>query len=239
MKIKLKNFNKKSKKNTVNSATLSEKSKFAIVESYKAARTNIMFSLSASDDKIFAVTSFSKGEGKSTASANLAISFSKMEKRVLLVDCDLRRPNVHNIFKVNNSIGLSNVIGKMVNFEEAVKRDVLSNLDILPSGTVPPNPSELMCSGSFVELIEKLKDEYDYIIFDTPPIGVVSDALLLKDLIAGFVIVVRERSSTHGDLRQLLDGVKLAGSKVLGVLKVGCVSSTKRGKKSYYYYQYY
>jgi capsular exopolysaccharide synthesis family protein len=236
MKFKI---NKKSKSTSKNISELSDKSKFAIVESYKAARTNIMFSLSASNKKIFAVTSYSKGEGKSTASANLAISFSKMEKRVLLIDSDLRRPNIHNIFKVDNHVGLSNVIGKMVTFEDAVKRDVLTNLDIMPSGTVPPNPSELMCSSSFISLVEKLQEEYDYIIFDTPPIGVVADALLLKDLIAGFVVVVRERSTTHGDLQKLIDSVKLADSKVLGLLEVGCTSSSKRGKKSYYYYQYY
>ena len=240
MKIKLFNKNKKNSKNTeFNSDTLSDKSKFAIVESYKAARTNIMFSLSADDNKIFAVTSYSKGEGKSTVSANLAISFSKMEKRVLLVDCDLRRPNVHNIFKVENSKGLSNVIGKMITFDDAVHRNALPNLDIIPSGTVPPNPAELMCSSSFVELVEQLSDQYDYIIFDTPPIGVVADALLLKDLIAGFVVVVRERSTTHGDLQSLLDSIKLADSKVLGFVEVGCTYNAKKGKKGYYYYQYY
>lgn len=240
MKIKL--FNrKKNNKGVVDGPdfALSDKSKFAIVESYKSARTNIMFSLSASDKKVFAVTSYSKGEGKSTVSANLAISFSKMEKKVLLIDCDLRRPNVHNIFKLDNSAGLSNVIGKMVGFEDAVNRDVLNNLDIITAGTIPPNPSELMCSSTFVDLIDELSQEYDYIIIDTPPIGVVADALLLKDLIAGFVVVVRERSTTHGDVQKLLDSVKLADSKVLGMITVGCSMSKKRSKKGYYYYQYY
>ncbi len=95
-----------------------------------------MFSLSAKEKKCFAVTSYSKGEGKSTASANLAISFSKMEKRVLLIDCDLRRPNIHNIFKLDNKNGLTNVIGKMIEVDEAVRHDVLPNLDILPAGTI-------------------------------------------------------------------------------------------------------
>ena len=113
MQIKLSKKNKGSEKKATSSEALSDKSKFAIVESYKSARSNIMFSLSAEDQKVFAVTSYSKGEGKSTVSANLAISFSKMERRVLLIDCDLRRPNVHNIFKLENNIGLSNVIGKM------------------------------------------------------------------------------------------------------------------------------
>ena len=238
MKIKLgkKNSNKNAEMRT---ETLSDESKFAIVESYKAARTNIMFSLSADDNKAFAVTSYSKGEGKSTVSANLAISFSKMEKRVLLIDCDLRRPNIHNIFKVENTEGLSNIIGKMGDFDQAVHRDVLPNLDILPSGTIPPNPSELLCSARFIELVERLRNEYDYVIFDTPPVGVVADALLLKDLAAGFVVVLRERSTTHGDIQNLLESAKLADCKLLGFIKVGCVSSKKRGRRGYYYYQYY
>ncbi len=240
MKIKLfsKNKNAQRSKNVL-AETISDKSKFAIVESYKSARTNIMFSLSAGDKKTFAVTSYSKGEGKSTVSANLAISFSKMEKRVLLIDCDLRRPNVHNIFKIDNINGLSNIVGKMVTFEDAVKRDVLNNLDILTAGTVPPNPSEIMCSSTFVELIKGLYEDYDYIIFDTPPIGVVADALLLKDLIAGFVVVVRERSTTHGDLQKIIDGTKLSDSKILGIIEVGCDLGQGKRKKGYYYYQYY
>ena len=238
MKIKLGKKNKNSNAE-MRTEAISDKSKFAIVESYKAARSNIMFSLSADDDKLFAVTSYSKGEGKSTVSANLAISFSKMEKRVLLIDCDLRRPNIHNVFKLENKAGLSNIIGKMVDYEDVVHRNVLPNLDILPSGTIPPNPSELLCSARFTELVKKLHEDYDYIIFDTPPIGVVTDALLLKDLVAGFVVVLRERSTTHGDVQNILDSMKLADAKILGFVKVGCITGRKRGRKNYYYYQYY
>lgn len=224
----------------VNAVNLSDKNKFAIVESYKIARTNIMFSLAASEKKVFAVTSYSKGEGKSTASANLAISFSKMEKKVLLIDADMRRPNIHNIFKLNNESGLSNVVSKMASFEDAVIHDVVSNLDVLSAGVVPPNPSELLCSNSFVKLMEKLSEEYDYIIIDTPPIGAVADALLLKDIIAGFVVVVRERGTTHRDLSKLIESMKLADVKVLGLIEVGCDVSVKKGTKKYsYYHSYY
>lgn len=240
LKIKLKKPDQKKTEKNYNSAdAISEKSKFAIVESYKSARSNIMFSLSAEDQKVFAVTSYAKGEGKSTVSANLAISFSKMERRVLLVDCDLRRPNLHNIFKVENTIGLSNVIGKMADFEDAVKHNVIPNLDIMPSGTIPPNPSELLCSPGFEKLVKGLIDEYDYIIFDTPPIGVVADALLLKDRVAGYVVVLRERSTTHGDIQKMLESIKLADTKILGFIKVGCTQNKKRAGRGYYYYQYY
>ena len=240
LKIKLKKTDKQKTEKNYNSAdAISEKSKFAIVESYKSARSNIMFSLSAEDQKVFAVTSYAKGEGKSTVSANLAISFSKMERRVLLIDCDLRRPNLHNIFKVENTIGLSNVIGKMADFEDAVKHNVIPNLDIMPSGTIPPNPSELLCSPGFEKLVKGLIDEYDYIIFDTPPIGVVADALLLKDRVAGYVVVLRERSTTHGDIQKMLESIKLADTKILGFIKVGCTQNKKRAGRGYYYYQYY
>ncbi len=240
LKIKLKKPDQKKTEKNYNSAdAISEKSKFAIVESYKSARSNIMFSLSAEDQKVFAVTSYAKGEGKSTVSANLAISFSKMERRVLLIDCDLRRPNLHNIFKVENTVGLSNVIGKMADFEDAVKHNVIPNLDIMPSGTIPPNPSELLCSPGFEKLVKGLIDEYDYIIFDTPPIGVVADALLLKDRVAGYVVVLRERSTTHGDIQKMLESIKLADTKILGFIKVGCTQNKKSAGRGYYYYQYY
>ena len=241
MKLGSKNKVKNSKSKNVQAsvANLSDKNKFAIVESYKIARTNIMFSLAASEKKIFAVTSYSKGEGKSTASSNLAISFSKMEKKVLLIDADLRRPNIHNIFKISNDLGLSNVVSKMVTFEEAVKRNVINNLDVLSAGIIPPNPSELLCSNSFKRLMDKITEEYDYIIIDTPPIGVVADTLMLKDYIAGFVVVVRERCTTHRDLGRLLESMRLADAKVIGLVEVGCDISAKRGKKSYSYYQYY
>ena len=237
MKIKLFKSSKKSKKRRIDVDSLSDNSKFAIVESYKSARSNLMFALSAEDRKIFAVTSYSKGDGKSTVSANLAISFSKMERRVLLVDCDLRRPNVHNIFKLDNKLGLSNVIGKMAEFEEAVHRNVLPNLDILSSGTIPPNPSELLCSPRFQNLVNRLDSEYDYIVLDTSPIGVVSDALLLKDLIAGFAIVLRERSTTHGDIQNLQESIQLADSKILGFIKVGCTNKRK-GYRNYEFSYY-
>ena len=246
MKLRLP-FKKDLSKKSKSQVTVNNKNKFAIVESYKIARTNIMFSLSASEKKAFAVTSYSKGEGKSTVASNLAISFSKMESKVLLVDCDLRRPNVHNIFKIDNTKGLADVIGKMINFDQAVQKNVLPGLDILVSGTIPPNPSELMCSSTFISLVEQLKEEYDYIILDTPPMAnlidgaIVAEALLLKELFAGFIVVVRERATTHGDLRNLTETIKLADSRVLGIVKVGCSQNERRKGKYYYkyYYNYY
>ncbi len=191
--------------------------------------------------KAFAVTSYSKGEGKSTVASNLAISFSKMESKVLLVDCDLRRPNVHNIFKIDNTKGLADVIGKILilirRFRKMFFPDLISHFGLLFRQT-----RRNLCVPQHLFLwFRQLKEEYDYIIFDTPPIGVVADALLLKELIAGFIVVVRKRVITHGDLRNLTESIKLADSRVLGIVKVGCSQNERRKGKYYYkyYYNYY
>ncbi len=215
-------------------------SKFAIVEGYKIARTNLVFSLSAADSKYVVVTSWSKGEGKSTATANLAISFSKMGKKVLLIDCDLRRPNLHNLLKLQNTAGLSEVIGKFKSLSEVINKDVLPCLDVITAGSIPPNPSELLGSASFESFLRDMDNEYDYIIIDTPPVGIVTDTLLLKDFISGYVVVVRERVTTHGDIEKTLQSIKLADSKVIGFLKVGCTGTEKKYSKGKYgYYKYY
>lgn len=237
---KLRAKNKKIKYVDKSRNVINNNSKFAIVEGYKIARTNLVFSLSAAENNIAVVTSWSKGEGKSTATSNLSISFSKMGKKVLLIDCDLRRPNVHNLLKLDNSIGLSEVVGKFKTFKEAVHTDVLPCLDVLTSGSIPPNPSELLASTSFDALINTIRNDYDYIIIDSPPIGVVTDTLLLKDYIGGYVVVVREKVTTHGDVEKIIQSIRLAGSKVLGFLKVGCTGHEKKYHKGYYgYYKYY
>ena len=207
-------------------------SKFAIVEGYKSARTSLVFSLVAENNSAVAVTSWSKGEGKSTATVNLAISFAKMGKNVLLVDTDLRRPNIHNLLKIKNEYGLSEVVGQFVGFEDAVKRSVVPCLDVLTSGAVPPNPSELIGSTAFASFMTMVKNQYDYIITDT---------LLLKEHIAGYTMIVREKVTTHGDIERAIQAVKLADSKILGFLKVGCsLQDRKKYKKGNYgYYKYY
>ena len=222
---------------------LSSDSKFAIVEGYKIARTNLIFSLTAAENNCVAVTSWSKGEGKSTATVNLAISIAKMGKKVLLIDTDLRRPNLHNLLKITNETGLSDVIGQFGDFDKAVHRDVISFLDVLTSGAIPPNPSELLASSNFADLVNKTKEEYNYVIMDTPPLGVVADTLLLKDFVGGYVFVVREKVTTHGDIERALQNIKIADTKVLGFLKVGCDMRNKNGYKKFgnynYSYNYY
>jgi len=240
--MKLISKKKKSSESSADKArnVLTSDSKFAIVEGYKIARTNLIFSLTAQDNNCVAITSWSKGEGKSTATVNLAISFAKMDKKVLLIDTDLRRPNLHNLLKLKNDNGLTDVIANLADFNDTVNHNVIASLDVMTSGAIPPNPSELLASPVFKDILIRAKEEYDYIIMDTPPLGVVADTLLLKDYIGGYVLVVRERITTHGDIERALQNIHLADSKVLGFLKVGC-DMRQRGygyKKYRYRYNY-
>lgn len=207
--------------------------KFAIVEGYKIARTKLMFSLSAKDNKFVAFTSWSKGEGKSTATTNMAISLSEMGARVLLIDIDLRKPNVQNLLKLDNKTGFSDVLGGFKNIEDILHKEVLPSLDVITTGPIPPNPSELISSERLKKTFEKLEEVYDYILLDTPPIGLVTDALLLKDYISGYVMIVRERITTHGDIAKSLQFMKMMNAPILGFLKVGCL-----GLRSKYGYNY-
>ena len=215
---------------------LTSDSKFAIVEGYKIARTNLVFSLSAQNNNCVAISSWSKGEGKSTATVNLAISFAKMGKRVLLIDTDLRRPNLHNLLKLKNDQGVTDVIAQIAPFSSVVHHEVISCLDVLTSGAIPPNPSELLASPAFNDLVVQAKIDYDYVILDTPPLGVVADTLLLKDFVGGYVLVIRERVTTHGDIERALQSIRLADSRALGFLKVGCAMRSRGyGYKKYRY----
>lgn len=215
-----------------------ENGKFAIVEGYKLARTNIVFTLSAGRSNCFAVTSWSKGEGKSTATTNLAISFSKMDKKVILIDADLRRPNVANLLNVDKKVGLTDYLSGLASYEDILCEDVLPNLDVISCGTIPPNPSELLGSAEMTSFVEKVKEIYDYVIFDTPPVGVVADALLLNQHILGFVAVVRENSTTHKDVENLIQNITLAQSKIIGFIKVGCTLQDEKYSKGGKYYKY-
>lgn len=239
-KKKKKNKNKKS--NDRSKMLLTDKNTpFNVIESYKSIRTNITFSLSTQKRKVFAVSSANPGEGKSTTAANIAIAFAQAESNVLLIDADMRKPVQHKTFRVSNIDGLSTLIGKMSTVEDAVKRNVLPHLDVLPAGTCPPNPSELLASEQFAELIEKLSERYDYVIIDTPPVNVVSDAIVLRDVIGGVLFVLRYGATTYDDVDEAMKKVKLAEAKTIGFI-MNDVKIEHRGgyyaKDKYSYYKY-
>ncbi len=219
---------------------LSDKTQFVITEAYKTARTNLIFSMSPYDNKITVVTSCSPGEGKSTNCINLSIAMAQTGAKVLIIDADMRKPMIHNLLGLDNKIGLSSILGKITgDVDTAIHTGVRDNLDVMTSGAIPPNPTELLSSPRTSELLDIMSEYYDFIFIDTPPVTVVSDALLMNDKIAGIVFIVREGYTTHVAIHDALERVKMTNGRVLGFLKVACNAKGKSGYKSYKYkYKY-
>ena len=215
-----------------------QKIPFNVIESYKSIRTNITFSLATKKRKIIAVSSANPGEGKSTTAANIAIAFSQMENKVLLIDADMRKPVQHRTFKVSNSSGLSNLISQMSTVQESIKRNVMPNLDVLPAGTCPPNPSELLASEQFKDMLGALSVNYDYVIIDTPPVNVVSDAMVLSDMIGGILFVLKYGSTAFDDVDEAMKKVELADANMIGFILNDVKIEHRPGAYKYSYSNY-
>lgn len=160
-----------------------------LTEVFRGIRTNIEYANIDTDKKVIMVTSSKMGEGKSTIITNLAISFAQLEqKKILVVDCDLRRPTLHRIFKVSNSDGLTDILLTNKEMDECIKK--VNDIDLITSGDTPKNPSEILASKKMENFLYKIKDNYDYIFIDTPPISVVTDAEVLSSLCDGAILVI-------------------------------------------------
>ena len=236
--------NKVSEENT-NSSNMSERfisdsTPFAILEAYNTARTNIMFSVAPTNKRIIAVTSSNPSEGKSTTCSNLAISFANSGARVLLVECDLRKPTMAKNFGVTVKNGLSSVLCGFCSVNQAMVKGVMNNLDIITAGDIPPNPSELLGSEAMKTFVNASAEDYDYVFLDTPPVNVVTDSQLMNDLIAGIVFVVKENFTRHPEIGEALEKINLANGKTLGFVKTFCRTgkSGRYGKKYGYGYGY-
>jgi len=178
------------------------------------------------------VTSSGPSEGKSTITANLAIVNAQQEKKVLLIDADMRKPTVHYTFRLDNLRGLSNVLVGEHSLQEAVNTEVEDNLDILSSGPIPPNPSELLASKRLKELISEAKEVYDIIIFDTPPVLAVTDAQILADSVDGTLLVIRSGKTEKEAALKAKEALEPAKAKLLGTV----LNDREKAANSYYYY---
>ena len=197
---------------------LNKKTSFIIQEAYRTARTNIMFSMADKGEKckVICVTSSNAGEGKTTSTLNLAITFAQTGSKVLLIDCDLRKPRIHQYLGVVKTDGITTILSKQKEFEDVVYHNLRPGLDCVTSGSIPPNPAELLASEPMHLLLEKLKGLYDYILIDTPPITVVTDAVALSRWVSGIMLVVREGYTNHESIEQALHLLKIADAKVIG-----------------------
>lgn len=205
---------------------------FAVVEAYKSVRTNLHFLLSENKSKTIVVSSATGGEGKSTTAVNLAIVCSQLGSKVLLIDADLRRPTIHRKLHLPNEQGISNVLVNFCKFDDAVQH-INPCLDVITAGPTPPNPSELLSNNNLTQLVKELRTKYEYIIFDTPPINVVSDALALSPNSDGILFVTRSKKTSLAQIRQSLKKIDVAGVRLLGTVLNG--ADSKHLKNSYYY----
>ena len=209
-----------------------DKPKSIVAEAYRTLRTNIQYSSFDKEIKTIAVTSAEMAEGKSTVAGNIALSFAQSEKKVILVDCDLRKPSVHKNFKASNLVGVSEVLLGKTTLEKAIQKHN-DNFYFLTSGKIPPNPSEMLASSAMTKLIEKLKEEYDITVLDTAPLKAVTDAQILSTKVDGTILVVRAARTKKDvviEAKNLLDKV---GANIIGTV-LHAVENT-RGKYYYYY----
>lgn len=210
--------------------------KSTISEQYRMIRSNIMFSSVDKEITKLVVTSAAPSAGKSTTAANIAVAYSQAGKNVLLIDGDLRKPTVHYTFETKNVFGLSNLITDQINLEQAVQNTKIENLFILTSGPIPPNPSELLSSQRFKELIDSLKEYFDLIIIDTPPVLAVTDAVILSTVVDGTIIVTNVETNNKHHLLKAKEVLVKSDANILGVV---LNNVEKSAKDDYYYYEYY
>ena len=209
--------------------------KSVISEQYRAIRTNIEYSNVDQNTKTILVTSSDKNEGKTTTVSNLAVSFANLNKKVLLIDCDLRNASIHKMFKINNIYGLTDILAKDRAVDKCIQETELENLYVLTAGATPPNPAEILSSEKMKNLIEDLKNIYDYIFIDTPPIGLVTDAGVLSSFTDGVVLVVKSESVEKKYLEETKKKLDAVDARILGAI----LNSYKSEQKDYNYYSYY
>ena len=208
--------------------------KSSAAEVYKTLRTNIRFTSFQKDIKTIVFTSTAPNEGKSTVVANLGITMAQAGCKVLIIDGDLRNPSVHKNFLLQNSFGLTNILMENDPYKSYIQTTEVKNLDVILCGPKPPNPSELLGSSEMKDLLLKLKEDYDYILIDTPPATFVTDAALLASISDGTILVIASGETViQGAIRakELLQNV---GANILGV-----VHNKVKDHKSTRYYNYY
>lgn len=212
------------------------KPKSPISEQYRTIRTNLEFTAVDDDLQTMVITSASSGEGKSTTSSNLAVVYAQQGKRVLLMDCDMRRPTAHFTFRLSNGIGLSTVLAKKTTIEKAKHSTQVENLDLIAAGPIPPNPSELLSSKMMDRVLEELRANYDIIILDAPPMMQVADTRLLARKVDGVVLVVGCDKSDRQMVVKAKEQLTLAEAHILGVV---LNKREPQGSDDYYYYYAY
>ncbi len=219
-----------------NIVRMSDETKFEVSEAFKELRTNLRFAILKNDCKKLVINSPVPKDGKSSTSTNLAITIAQTGAKVLLMDCDLRKGRIHNYFNLKSKPGVSDVLSGMINEKDVIYATNYENLQVMTMGSIPPNPTELLGSMQMEELMKRLEKNYEYIIIDSPPVNIVSDALSLVRISNGVVIVVREGVTSHPNISNALSKYKLAKANILGFVLNGVSTNQGHGPKSHYHY---
>ena len=217
--------------------------KSPISEVFRALRTNLQFMNRAVECQTILITSTVQSEGKSWVSANLATTFAQTGAKTLLIDADMRKPRQHKIFQVNNIPGFSNYLSGIndvgrkqnVSISDCIKQTNIENLYLLPSGNIPPNPSELLMSDKTIELLDEATKEYDVIIFDGAPCLLVTDSTIISRIVDNTVIVTSYKYTKIDDLKEAVKRIKRVGGNIAGVILNRIQISNKKYESKYYY----
>ncbi|WP_304406701.1 CpsD/CapB family tyrosine-protein kinase [uncultured Clostridium sp.] len=207
------------------------KPKSVAAEAYRSLRTNIQYSSFDKEYKTIVVTSSNPGEGKSITAGNLALTLAEGESRVLLVDCDMRKPSVHKNFKVTNTHGLSDVLLQKQKVMD-VAHNYKDNLYIITSGKIPPNPAEMLASKAMTLFLDEMKKHFDYIVLDTPPVHAVADPQILSTKADGTLFVVRAGVTKKDDVQGSISILKKVNANIIGTV----LHAVENSKNKYYYY---
>lgn len=207
-------------------------------EAYKSLRTNVKFISTTENAKSFVITSALQMESKSNVSTNLAITLAEEGKKVVLVDCDFRKPTIHRFLELHlNGHGVTNVLMGECTLVDALHHAEKWNIDVIPVGTIPPNPTELLSTGEMQKMLTKLEDIYDYVIIDTPPISVVTDAAIIGGMADGVFLVVRSDFAPVEMVQLAKKKLEDVHVKIYGII-LSRFNAKKTGHQSGYYYSY-
>lgn len=210
--------------------------KSPIAEAYRILRTNIRYSNIDRKLKTIVLTSTGPMEGKTTTAVNLAATFANMGSRVLLIDSDLRKPKVHEFFLLTNKKGLTNLIASHRDYKEYVVTCDIPNLDLLTSGIIPPNPSEILSSNSMKQFIQKVSEEYDIVFIDAPPVGIVTDAAIISTYVDGTILVANSGHVEIGAIKQTKGLLEQVNANIVGVVLNKLEKSDGENRYGYQYY---
>ncbi|KAF1086077.1 Tyrosine-protein kinase YwqD [Sporotomaculum syntrophicum] len=213
--------------------TTASKSPFA--EAFRTLRTNINYASLDEPYQIILVTSAGPGEGKTTVTSNLGVVMAQVNKKVLIIDCDLRRPSMHKVFGLNSSVGVTQALINDADPKVLAQKTQIPGLYVLTSGPIPPNPAELMGSQRMQALLSRAVEGYDFVLVDSPPVNMVTDAVLLSSMVSGVLMVVQSGDTRIDHAKEALNKLNKVDAKMVGVI----LNDVDTSAGNYYYYNYY